>query len=46
MQKRSWESEKNNHNHDSEHLVHVPVVDHVCSNKDRDGEVENGKNDC
>ncbi len=44
MQKRSW-NEKSNQNHDPEHLVPVPVVDHVCSNKDRDGEVENGNDD-
>ena len=40
MQKRSWESEKNNHNHDPEHLVHVPVVDHICVGADWNGEVE------
>ena len=42
MQKRSLEGEKNNQNHDPEHLVHVSVVDHVCSNKDRDDEVKDG----
>lgn len=43
MQKRSWESEKNNHNHDPEHLVHVPFVDHVCVGADWNGEVEDDK---
>lgn len=44
MQKRSW-NEKSNHNHDPEHLVHVPVVDHICVGADWNGEVENGNVD-
>lgn len=39
MQKRSW-NEKSNHNHDPEHLVHVPVVDNIHCVKDWHGEVE------
>lgn len=42
MQKRSLEDEKNNRDHDPEHLVHVPVVDHVCSTKNWNGEVKDG----
>ncbi|MBQ1572194.1 MAG: hypothetical protein IIZ78_13790 [Clostridiales bacterium] len=43
MQKRSWESEKNNRDHDPEHLVHISVVDHVCVGADWNGEVEMGR---
>lgn len=44
MQKRSW-NEKSDHNHDPEHLVPVSFVDCVCIDKNRDGEVKDGKID-
>lgn len=43
MQKRSLEGEKNNRDHDPEHLVPVSFVDCVCINKNWNGEVKDGK---